>query len=238
MELQYKFDKIKTEEQAYWFGYLMADGYNHKSGTVLQFTQAEQDKEMVYKLKDFFGGGGICITKFDEDDPRQNLYMLSVYNSILCSNLTKLGCHNNKSLNMTMPKISKPLFWHFIRGYFDGDGCLYSKIRNSDNSIIIECPIVCSNDFAESFKEILKDNGIIPYCQKLGKNKLCTTIKITGVLKNSKFLSLLYKDATIYSPRKMNKFMEFCKILDSYETTHKKTKEAKLILQQNGFIPL
>lgn len=236
MELQYTFDKIETEEQAYWFGYLMADGYNHNSGRMIQFTQAEQDKDMVYRMRDFFGGGGICITEFGPEDPRQTLYMLSIYNRTLCSNLSKLGCHNNKSLNMTMPKFSKALFWHFMRGYFDGDGCLYFKIRSPDNAMVIECPIVCSNDFAESLKEILISHDISPYMQKLGKNKLCTTLKITGSLKNSKFLSLLYKDAIVYSPRKKEKFDQFCEALNHYQTTHKKTKEAKDILIRNGFI--
>jgi hypothetical protein len=229
------FHKIESEEDAYWFGYIMADGYNHKNGKVVQFTQAEQDKDMVYKLLDYIGRGSITISTFD-NKLRQTLYMLSISSKTLSENLTNLGCLNCKSLTMKMPDIPKELYWHFIRGYFDGDGCIYCKLRPSDNSLVIECPIVCSNDFAEEFSKTLKEHNIQHYCQKLGKNKLCTTVKITGSLNNSKFLGLLYNNCSIYSPRKMDKFKFFCETIKNYNTTHKKTLQSKQILSDYGFI--
>jgi hypothetical protein len=135
-----------------------------------------------------------------------------------------------------MPNIPEGLFWHFLRGYFDGDGCIYCKLRKPDNAIVLECPIVCSNEFAKSLIKILNFYGIKTYSQKLGKNKLCTTIKISGVLKGSKFLSLLYNNSTIYSPRKWDKFMSFCKLLEECESNHKNTKEAINTLKNYGFI--
>lgn len=229
------FSSIETEEDAYWFGYLMADGYNHKNGKVVQFTQAEQDKDMVYKLQNYIDRGSVCITKFD-NPKHQTLYMLTISSKLLSENLTKLGCENCKSLTMQMPKISHELYWHFIRGYYDGDGCIYTKIRESDGSLVIECPIVCSNDFAKTFMKTLEENDITTYSQKLGKNKLCTTIKITGALQCSKFLTLLYKGSSICNERKWNKFKIFCYNISNYQTTHKKTLMARDILKANGFI--
>ena len=234
--LKYTYDKIETEEQAYWFGYIMADGYNHVSGRLLQFTQAEQDKEMVYKLRDFFGHGGICITDNSVHENLQNLYMLSIYSRELSNNLTSLGCHNKKSLDMVFPKISDYLFWPFVRGYFDGDGCIYSLIRESDNGLALECPIVCSNSFAIEFIERLNLFDVKCMVQHLGKNKLCTTVRINGILNGCKFLTKMYENSTIHNPRKYQKFLSFIDNL-MLRKNYKSTNTAKQIVLDHGYIP-
>jgi hypothetical protein len=43
----------------------------------------------------------------------------------MCSDLTRLGAVKNKSLILEFPQFITPkLLSHFIRGYFDGDGCI------------------------------------------------------------------------------------------------------------------
>jgi hypothetical protein len=46
---------------------------------------------------------------------------------VICQRLIDLngGCH--KSLNLHWPKLSDRFMSNFIRGYFDGDGCIYQK---------------------------------------------------------------------------------------------------------------
>lgn len=44
----------------------------------------------------------------------------------MCKDLTNLGCFRNKSLTCTFPTfLNASLIRHFIRGYFDGDGCVW-----------------------------------------------------------------------------------------------------------------
>lgn len=227
------FEKIENEMDAYWLGYLMADGYNHISGKMIQFTQAEQDKDVVYALRDYIGKGSITITNPRSVDS-QALYMLSVYSKELSENLTKLGCINNKSLTLKMPAIADDLLWHFIRGYFDGDGCIYSKMREADNTLIIESPIVSSDDFADGFMDILKKHDINYYKQRLGKNKVSTTVKITGVTSNCKFYDLIYNNCSIKNERKFSKFIEFVERLLSYQkkTNNKKVNACKEMMRK------
>lgn len=42
----------------------------------------------------------------------------------MCNDLISHGCVPNKSLILKPPKIDNELINHFIRGYFDGDGCV------------------------------------------------------------------------------------------------------------------
>lgn len=61
-------------------------------------------------------------------DPKLKRARFAVSNKKLVSDLIKLGCVPCKSLILTFPnkEIFKTddLVKHFIRGYFDGDGCI------------------------------------------------------------------------------------------------------------------
>jgi hypothetical protein len=48
----------------------------------------------------------------------------SIYNTKIVSDLYKHGCVNNKTFKIKLPKLREDLIRHFIRGYFDGDGCI------------------------------------------------------------------------------------------------------------------
>ena len=46
----------------------------------------------------------------------------------MVSDLKALGCVPRKTLNPVVPKVPDKYFHHFLRGLFDGDGCItYSK---------------------------------------------------------------------------------------------------------------
>ena len=48
----------------------------------------------------------------------------------MVNDLINLGCIPNKSLTLTFPDfINDELLPHFIRGYFDGDGCIWNGKR-------------------------------------------------------------------------------------------------------------
>lgn len=53
--------------------------------------------------------------------------------------LCELGCIPNKSLILKFPDenlVPKNLIKHFIRGYFDGDGCISYSFLNKEKDII------------------------------------------------------------------------------------------------------
>jgi intein/homing endonuclease len=51
--------------------------------------------------------------------------MIRLYGKKLHDDLVKHGCVEKKSLILQFPKdLSQELISHFVRGYFDGDGCI------------------------------------------------------------------------------------------------------------------
>ena len=51
-------------------------------------------------------------------------YRIDLKSKQMFEDLQRLGVEPNKSLTCTFPNINKDLMPHFIRGLFDGDGCV------------------------------------------------------------------------------------------------------------------
>lgn len=193
-----KFSGIYTEEDAYWLGFIYADGYVSDNND-FEVSLKVSDIEHLKKLKNYLE------LKLDikQDDYRCRL----VYrNRILVDNLKKLGVNPRKSLNLKFPKnINYDLIKHFIRGYFDGDGCvsIYNKKRKTKISKIVSISLLGTKEFLDGvrlhspikFGKYVKNNG--------SEN---TLVLNTAHKKAYIFLNWIYEDSTIYLDRKYNKY--------------------------------
>ena len=130
------FEKIDTEKKAYWLGFLYADGcvtYSEKSCNspnrlsinlsskdrcILELFQ--NDLESDYPIVDYIPNG-----KTYGNTMMSKLYINSTK---LCKDLIKHGCVPNKTKCLQMPygSLDEKLYPHFLRGVFDGDGCITS----------------------------------------------------------------------------------------------------------------
>ena len=149
-----KFFELDKEETQYWIGYICADGNIQYDFDNRNYTVSLYSKEMepLLKFQKYFGKDivKIHITK--------TTGMIKAY-----INSKKLCEYFIETLNIT-PRKSKDLnpniefTNHFIRGYFDGDGCIvnsnYKRIRHEAN-ITSGC-----KSFLEKIKTILDNEGI------------------------------------------------------------------------------
>jgi hypothetical protein len=88
---------------------------------------------------------------------------------------------------------------HFIRGYFDGDGCI-CKVKNKWYSITI----AGNEGFIFSLKKFLLDKGILKInIYSSGKIKI---LSITNLTDAFKFKNIIYNCDTVFLGRKKNKF--------------------------------
>ena len=193
-----KFSEIKTEEDAYWLGFIYADGYvSDKNDFEVSLMKA--DYKHLEKLRSYLE----LSTKVYVDDFRCRL----VYrNKILVDNLKRLGVRPRKSLTLAFPtQVPNNLVKDFIRGYFDGDGCLglYKKQNKTKESVIVYMSVLGTKSFLEgvrkhspvSFGKYVKNNG--------SEN---TLVLSTAHKKARTFAHWLYYDAAIYLDRKYKKF--------------------------------
>lgn len=194
------FDQINTKEKAYWLGFLYADGYNDEQASV-ELALQEIDKPHIEKFKTAIHSKHRLSYK-----TKTKAYRINIRSRQLCKALTKYGCSNHKSYTMDIPSgIPHMLISHFIRGYFDGDGCFYTTKKGNRQTGCITFT-TASEKFADHFIKLLNDYNIYAkkYNVKIRQNWIINICHQTDV---EKFYDLIYKDAfdEIWLTRKYQK---------------------------------
>ena len=141
-----------------------------------------------------------------------NSCQIRFYSYKLVSDLKKYGVVPNKTSSIRFPSIDEKYYSDFIRGYFDGDGCVCEdKKKNGQSSIAAN--FACGTvDFLEDLRKILYDNGICSYIN-IWKDK-CPKLIIGGMKNTHNFLYYIYKNKTTYLNRKWDKTIYLYKNLD------------------------
>ncbi len=111
-------------EMAYVLGYFAADGhmFKNKNGSCyMVFTSSDQ--ELLIDVKEILGVTNSIEKHILPNKNWKTKYVIQIGSKIIYKRLLELGFTPNKSLTLNFPVIPDNVVNHFIRGYFDGDGC-------------------------------------------------------------------------------------------------------------------
>lgn len=213
INLNWKFESIKNQKEAYIIGLLMADGYVSKNQIGLRLK--ESDKNLVEQIKNYFSEE-IKLQKY------KNTYSFVISSTLACENIQKLGVYCHKTYKETnIPTMDNSLLLHFIRGYFDGDGTVF-KCKNGKYTFL-RCNI-CSPTVSilSEIKKVLELYNINCKINKEnrkgklyhvpnGKPESISNCDMYRLYINSRedikrFFDLIYKDAEIFLKRKFDIF--------------------------------
>lgn len=182
-------ESIDTEKKAYFLGWIASGGYLEKN--IISISIHKNDVDTLTELRD------IICPDIQIKNTSNNLVSLTIYSQKMCDDICK---HLNielgkKSYSVNFPKLSDDnLTYIFLRGYFEGDGC----IPNDKNNRSPRCSITSnSNEMLLSIKEFSK----IP-CN-ISRN----SIEWSG-FNCLDFLGKIYDNPSIYLTRKYNKYIE------------------------------
>ena len=194
------FNVIDTEEKAYWLGFLYADGYNDTKFYQIELSLKEEDFEMVNLFKSTLSSS-YKTTKREINLNGKIFYSYRhiIYSKKLSKRLEELGCPKNKSLILKFPIkdiVPNNLMHHFMRGYFDGDGCI------SGTKFMLNG----TKQFLDLFIEILRNNTDISKAGYWGMDGKAYRWTHAGKKDLKLIGKFLYKDAHIYLKRKYDKF--------------------------------
>lgn len=197
------FKNIDSEEKAYWLGFLFADGNVHSTTNQISIGLKISDYNHLEKFKKFIGANNkISINKKTKSCRYQ------FFSKEMKKDLINLGCIPKKSLVLKFPD---EYVIPFIRGYFDGDGCLsYNrKSKSKDCDLVIpRISILGTTDILLGIKDNFNFNsGSIRKANPKGSD-LCKEMGYYGI-NAVDFLKIIYNNSNIYLERKYLRYKLF-----------------------------
>lgn len=203
------FKNINTEHKAYWLGLLIADGCNSR-GRVTRLSLNKKDIHILESMKkDLSSNQEIVFGK-------HNMAILNINSRKLTKSLEKFGFVENKTYKTFLPNIPYDLYRHFIRGYFDGDGCITYSVCKSYNKKKTKVRNNYVANFTLAGTETILHEVQKIFISEIGLNKT-KMIKTRGVSvlaygghnNINAIYNFLYENSTIYLKRKKNKFEDY-----------------------------
>ena len=215
------FEEIDTPEKAYWLGFIYADG--SVIGKMLAIAISEKDAQHLEKFRRAIKTT-YPIRYVDNTKPTpsgrakcRKLAYIHIYSEKICNDLRRIGV-KDKFPNCDFEK------WHnlsdFVRGFFDGDGCLwFDKRRRGVGQVRVE---FCGDKhFLEELKKRINKSIDIDY--EVGGLRKCTNSNVWRLGYHGenafKILIWMYRSSTPDTrlERKYVKFMEWLERLRRVE---------------------
>lgn len=229
---EHYFDKIDSEEKAYFLGFLYADGCVSIKKQYVSIGLQENDVEILNKfLKLLETNRPLYFREHKTKHPTwQNQYILFMCSKHMKESLIMLGCTPQKTHTLKFPnenQVPLHLVRHFVRGFFDGDGS-FSYTQSKDKCHRLSVDIVGNFEFLNKLKELW--NPLIGINSKIYKGKRYPDNIVSLTLKGRgnvlKLLNWLYGDSSIYLERKYLKFKTIEKFLtENGLSTNKKFEQ-------------
>lgn len=214
------FKTIDTEEKAYWLGFIASDGWVTEN---LQTNSGSVGIELKYSdighlskfNKSIQGNYKIDIINKKCKISTQiykvhKMCQIRIFSIDMVNDLKNLGITQNKTYEFVLPNLPDDLMRHFIRGYFDGDGCVRIRTHRLASGVVSKYPLCdiasVNNTFLEQLRKYLYEKiGICSYIyrEQSGVYRLC-------IHKNEytvKFLNYIYNNTKLFLDRKYDKYL-------------------------------
>lgn len=205
---QHFFDKIDSEEKAYWLGFLFADGYNNPDINTFSISLNINDLDHLQKFATILSlpNNYVKIEFAKYKNKKFPSATLKLYSKHLCNTLTELGCVQNKSFVVKFPNIPEHLYIHFIKGLFDGDGCLTYFLDH--NYLQFKFSITSTKEMLLSIQNIINLLDINSNLYYISKTKNNTwNLEVSGNQQILKLCNWMYNNSNIHLNRKYDKYI-------------------------------
>lgn len=189
------FDKIDSEEKAYWLGFIYADGNLSKKEIKQKYLQIELSQKDLKHLEKF---ANIFNSKVHCYEQKKSC-KVTIFSKKIWKDIQKYNIFPNKTYinNLILINIPDNLKKHFIRGFFDGDGNFSNDQKiisfNSNNFKILQ-------EINKYFNEIIGTSKV-----KIIQRKNINILSFAGKHQTNAIKEELYKNATIFLERKKAK---------------------------------
>ena len=198
----HSFFKEQNEKSFYWAGFIAADGslIKRKYSKISKICLSIKDIEHLEKFK----------SNIQSNHPIKiynNSCEIVIVSNFIYEDLKIFDIIPNKTKIYSMPEWLEQheLYYHFLRGYFDGDGTITSCGLVKNRKIIQKnWSILGTEKFITQYLKFLTKNNL-PQA-KIRKHSSVFKISCSGNRNIQKIYELLYSNSIIFLDRKLLKF--------------------------------
>jgi len=187
------FASVANDEQAYLLGWIASDG-SIQPGTIALYIH-RKDIDTVERLRDL-------VCKMLPIRRVRDLAGFTINSKRMAADVCSLLQiqPGKKDATVQFPELpSRALRWAFIRGYFDGDGCISAPNARGESFPYPRCDIASTSD---RLLDAIADFCGIPASRYAGRIEWAGNNALD-------FLARIYDEASIYLPRKHDLYLEW-----------------------------
>lgn len=193
-----------SSNMSYILGYIMADGCINKNTLVLNCKN--DDIELLEFIKSQISPNRPIkyLSRLNKSNQKiYNSVRLELTDKFLIESLYNLNIISRKTGKEKLPNIPIEFVKDYIRGLFDGDGCITGSVQSEESYSRQSCSIASANkQFLLEIQKILN----IGYITSLQNG--CYTWKTANKSDVNTFMNFIYYPGCFYLKRKYNKFLE------------------------------
>lgn len=199
------FNKLDREPQSYWLGFFCADGGFHPKLKQFGFQLAAKDHTHLDKLARIFSLNIKDGSTFDvRTQKTYHWSKLMIYCKKMVSTMMAHGIPANKTKELDgsiFDVLPERTLHHFVRGYFDGDGCI-SKVGIAEYRIVI----LGTYDFLDRMRTFINDRIPVDFTRPMKRGSGVYGIAICGTDRINVFKDWMYNESKICLERKRDIF--------------------------------
>jgi len=206
----------ENEKAFYLAGFIAADGslQKRKYSKILKICLSIKDKDHLINIRNWMESNNPIkeyVVKPSKKVKRAGLCAeLQIVSHQIYDDLSNFNIVPRKSLIYSLPDylLDHKLINHFLRGVFDGDGCITNcGLGEGRNVLQKHFNILGTEKFMQQYQEVLLKNSDINGVKITQKDNVWS-LSYSGNNKVQSIYDFLYKDATIYLDRKRDKFTQ------------------------------
>jgi hypothetical protein len=197
---------------AYILGFFAADGSmirTKRGGHYVEFHST--DVGLLRLIRAALSSDHKISRRVRRSTLHKHQYRLQIGSMRMFTDLSALGMTPHKSKILVFPEVPESLHAHFVRGYFDGDGCIYFRRlqfadRKRPRSVMLSLFTSGSRSFLVALHMVLASHGVRGGVVKRKKRGFELVLSHRDSVALYRFLYNNLADSVIFLPRKYKLF--------------------------------
>jgi hypothetical protein len=225
--MDFIFFNKENSEKYYVLGWILSDGHVAKNKSFWSIQLQQKDKKMLEKILKLINSSNNIHGPYNNQPSVQIRICCKDHLSFLTQSW---GLNNKKSQTLKWKNCPEEFLPDLVRGYFDGDGSVYTKQSANPNVSTVGINFVGTHHFITGLREAINNAlGFLGDAGSFVDLDTYSALVYNGCDSALKILDWMYVNSTEDTrlDRKFEKYIEYKRYIESFKIGNKYNKSIK-----------